>query len=64
MYPLADRSSKLCAKLTILSLWVISSLMALPTLFFFEFTYVFDELNGGVKPFCTLSSLIQEHDQR
>ncbi len=26
--------------------------------FFFKFTYVFDEANGGVKPFCTLANAI------
>ena len=63
MYPLRERSSKFLAKVIIFSLWVFSTLLALPMLFFFEFTYVFDESNGGVKPFCTLAALLRpEHD--
>ena len=61
MNPLSERSSKMSAKLIILSLWVFSVFLALPMLFFFEFVYVFDEFTGEFKPFCTLSgSLIDE----
>eukprot|EP00094_Tigriopus_californicus_P002564 TCALIF_02477-PA protein Name:"Similar to TkR99D Tachykinin-like peptides receptor 99D (Drosophila melanogaster)" AED:0.19 eAED:0.20 QI:19/0/0/0.6/0.75/0.8/5/0/554 len=60
MNPLAERSTKTTCKLIILGLWVFSAILALPMIFIFEFTYVFDESNGGVKPFCMLASLLEE----
>ena len=41
------------AKLIIFGIWLISFLLALPNVFFYKFVYVFDEVNGGKKPFCT-----------
>lgn len=60
MNPLAERSTKTTCKLIILGLWIFSAILALPMIFIFEFTYVFDESNGGVKPFCMLASLLEE----
>ena len=56
MNPLSERSSKTSAKIIIACLWASSIILASPMLFYFKFTYVFDELNGGLKPFCTLAS--------
>ena len=49
---MCDRSSKKSAKAIIVTVWVISAAIALPELFFFEFQYILDESNGGMKPFC------------
>ncbi len=54
MNPLSERKSKSWAKATVACLWSASALLAAPMLLFFEFTHVFDELNGGSKPFCAL----------
>ena len=62
MNPLKDRSSKTCAKLLLLFLWVAAALLASPQLFFFEYTVVYDEVSG-VKPFCTLKALIQDPER-
>ncbi len=53
MSPLSERSSKSCAKLMLLALWAAGAALAAPMPFFFRFAYVFDDLNGGLKPFCT-----------
>ena len=60
MNPLSERYSMCSAKIIILSLWLSSIIMALPNLFFFEFTEVYDEMTGGVKPFCTLSAHLHQ----
>eukprot|EP00095_Tigriopus_kingsejongensis_P004717 maker-scaffold763_size101323-snap-gene-0.15 protein:Tk04717 transcript:maker-scaffold763_size101323-snap-gene-0.15-mRNA-1 annotation:"lymnokinin receptor" len=60
MSPLAERSTKSTCKKIILGLWIFSALLALPMIFIFEFTYVFDESNGGVKPFCMLATLLKQ----
>ena len=52
MSPLCERSSKASAKAIIVAVWVMSAAIALPQLFFFEFQYILDELEGGMKPFC------------
>ena len=49
---MCDRSSKTSAKVIIVAVWVVSVAVALPQLFFFEFQYIFDEFEGGTKPFC------------
>jgi len=52
MSPLSERSGKLWAKATVAFVWLAGVTLALPIPFFFEFTFVLDEINGGVKPFC------------
>ena len=60
MNPLSERSSMVTARVILVSLWITSIVMALPMIFFFEFLEVFDEATGGVKPFCTLSSVLHQ----
>ena len=63
MNPLQKRTSMFQSKLTILLIWLVSTLVAVPMLFFFEFTYVYDELTGGDKPFCTIATMLQPMEQ-
>ena len=56
MSPLSERSSKSSAKATLVCLWSAGAVLAAPSVFFFEFTHVFDDLNGGTKPFCAVTS--------
>ncbi len=55
MSPLSERSSKAWAKATIAALWLAGAALAAPSVLFFKFTHVFDDLNGGMKPFCAVA---------
>ena len=53
MRPLSPQTSKRMAMLCFTLIWVSAFSLALPMAFFYEFTYIKDELSGGLKPFCS-----------
>jgi hypothetical protein len=57
MKPLSEKTSKTVAKLSILIIWIMGVLLALPMAVFHKFSYVYDEMGNGLKPFCSPENL-------
>ncbi|XP_071745532.1 RYamide receptor isoform X2 [Lepeophtheirus salmonis] len=70
MTPLRDKPTKFVAKIVIFFIWLIGVIIALPMGLFHRFENVFDESNGGTKPFCTPvppnvnNIVVEEYDTR
>lgn len=57
MDPLGHIPSKAKAKMTIVVIWIVAGILAIPNAIFHKFDYVYDESVQGVKPFCTPEEL-------
>jgi len=54
LYPLRRQQSKLKARIIIMGIWVVGLLSAIPYGLAYQYQEIMDEIQGGLKPFCSL----------
>ena len=60
MKPLSEKTSKTVAKISILIIWILALLIAIPAAVFHKLVIVIDESGSGTKPYCTPEELYPE----